>query len=228
MASTSNGIRRVISECDDMMGSTTNTNEAYATNTTHTEQDAENYFGSNSYPTSDLMGSNIRRHFISTNNAYPSDMTLSSQDYPMDMDNAPLTLIESNADGEDNYQDSSLSCDDSENAEDMDMLLYYHPQQGQTMTHSDRREVMELVEGALQRMDSSNSATSSGQSSQRAPSSQASNWGWFEDVHQSSDGMKSRSPTTRKNSRRPNQVAAQTDNGKCIFFNKISDNNSLN
>lgn len=145
-----------------------------------------------------------------------SDFASSPGNDPMDTQEAPISLIES-AIEDDQYQDnSSLSCDDSEES-DSNMLLLQDRHTGPNLNPAPRPAMLlNRIEAFVEQNDS----TSSCQSSQRAISSQNSDWGFFEDVHQSSDGKKNSSPRGRKNSRQVVGHNVNKDRGKTVVFQK--------
>jgi hypothetical protein len=142
-----------------------------------------------------------------------SDLTLSSRADPLDTLGAPLTLIESRVGDYDQYFDnSSLSGDDSDIVSgDRDKML----ENGKNLIPFDdngNNGTIILEKRELQRMDSTSSSLQS--SSQRAPSSQTSDWGFFEDVHQSSDGKKGESLRSKKNARMSIEARTHKDSSK--------------
>lgn len=204
---TNNTIRRVISECDDMADGITRSDEANI-------NDSTNPYPGRFYPQYERPASVGGLNFVGGYNVTISDMTLSSRADPMDVEGAPLTLIESNVEREGQYQDSSsLSCDDSEGtATDLNMLVLNERHSVHPPNYTNPIDPINDDNDGFQRRDSNSYA--SGQSSQRAPSSQNSDWGFFEDVHQSSDGKISGNARIRKDARQPTYRRVNKDNSK--------------
>lgn len=211
------GLRRVISDCEDMIAKDNNgeASESFAPNRRVQAHPLEAGFRDDFIQQSPFLESN--NIINATGDAYDgtvSELTLSSQADPMDTIGAPITLIESHVgDNDQSLDNSSLSGDESDiMSGDRNNMLAKERNFVAFDNSGNRGSMFRDERDLLQRMDSTSSSVQS--SSQRAPSSQTSDWGFFEDVHQSSDGKKGENVRNKKNARISSQARGNKDNGK--------------
>jgi hypothetical protein len=219
MMNSNGGLRRVISDCEDMVTDEADTSRFFDSRLRAREVPESGV--SNCMVTevcqqqSPFPESNqIVHEFVGAYDETISDLTLSSRADPSDRIGAPLTLIESHYGDNDQNLDSSLSGDDSDIISsgdrnqilgmDNNYMLFDNTGDGGTIMYRDER--------ILESIDSPESSIQS--SSQRAPSSQTSDWGFFEDVHRSSDGKKGETSRSIKSARISSEVRVHKDNSK--------------
>lgn len=195
-------IRRVISDSSDVGNANKKAKTMDSSDAPAPPRLAEDGRASSTGVEQMMTGASPASHFIESDH--------------LKVDSAPLRMI-----NPDQYASNSSLSDGSEHEEEDALVPQLTPSKIPEMTREQTipRQIQRIDQNVLNRMDSAADGSSSG--SQRASSQNSSrDWGWFEDVHQSTDGI---NPNEKRDKKmiRPVQTSdmstPENAHGKAIF-----------